>query len=99
MVLTPLTVLPTSSAISSTDIPEISSPARTSALPLPLTSFCFGIALISPALSNDKALPLIEFTLLPRASAISSTNEPPFTKSINCVSCCKFLQILPLVQV
>jgi hypothetical protein len=87
MVFTPLTVLPTSSAISSTDIPEMSRSAKTSAFPLPLTFSCLGIALISPALSKESALPLIEFTLLPSDSAIASTKG------------CKFLQILPLVQV
>ena len=54
-------------------------PAKGSALEEPLVSFCLGIALMSPLLSRLRAFPLIELTDLPRASAISSTNDPPFT--------------------
>ena len=45
----------------------------------PLVTSCLGIALICPALSNDKALPLIEFTLLPMLSAICSMKAPSLT--------------------
>ena len=61
----------------------ISISASTSALLDPLVSFCFGIALISPLLRSERALPLIELTDLPRASAISSTKDQPLTISTN----------------
>ena len=67
-------------------MPSMSTPAKGSALLEPLVSFCLGIALISPALKSDKAFPLIEFTLLPIASAISSINAPSLTNDTNCPS-------------
>ena len=57
--------------------------AKTSAFLEPLVSVCLGMALISPLLNKDRALPLIELTDLPNASAISSTKLPPFTISTN----------------
>ena len=65
---------------------SISTPAKGSALLEPLVSFCLGIALISPALSRESAFPLIELTLLPSASAISSMKAPSLTRLTNCAS-------------
>ena len=66
--------------------PIFSTSAKGSALLEPLVSFCLGIAPMSPLLSKLRAFPLIELTDLPRASAISSTKDPPFTIEVNVAS-------------